>query len=109
MLEAGMTDITVAEDWELETRDEAGPVGIAGTIELAMLVDSTTTEDPWTIELLAKTELWARADGVALKDATELKTLVDSTTVEDSWATPETVTVTTVGTWTTELLRIVVR
>lgn len=45
---------------------------------------------------------------MARAGTTELMMLVDSTTVEDSWGTPETVTVTTVGTWTTVLLRTVV-
>ena len=48
------------------------------------------------------------AEGVALTAATEVITLVDSTMVEVSWATPETVTVTTLGTCTTEVLSIVV-
>lgn len=68
-LEAGIIEMTVAEDWTLETTAEADSVGRADTMEL--------------------------------------NTLVDSTKVEDSWATPESVTVTTVGTWTTVLLRIV--
>lgn len=55
----------------------------------------------------SKLETTAEAEAVGRADTTELTMLVDSMVVEDSWATPETVTVTTVGTWMTVLLRTV--
>jgi hypothetical protein len=99
--DAEATTVTVCVSWYTEVDFCSTPLTVVVmTLEVG-ITDITVAED-W------KFETTAEAGTVGRAVTTELKTLVDATTVEDSLATPETVTVTTVDTWTTLLLRTVV-